>query len=64
MPATILSRCQTYYISEKNNEKTNRMANLIDELEQKTNYVSAKGFFNLSKLTRLFIFNHYHTHQA
>ena len=41
--ATILSRCQTYYyISEKNSEKTNRMANLIDELEQKTNYVSAK----------------------
>ena len=51
--ATILSRCQTYYISEKNSEKTNRMANLIDELEQKTNYVSAKVFFNLSKIDKV-----------
>ena len=53
VPATILSRCQTYYISEKNNEKSNRMANLIDELEQKTNYVSAKGFFNLSQIDKV-----------
>jgi DNA polymerase III delta prime subunit len=53
VPQTILSRCQTYYISEKNNEKTNRMTSLIDELNQKTHYISAHDFFNLNRIDKI-----------